>query len=144
MRVAVIGGGVVGLACAWELAREGAEVVEFEMHESGMVIAALSDDGLAPYRRLADVLRRLGYEGGVDELDGPAAAELEPALDGDRVARALHTRLDRYVRPEELTAGLASSLRRMGVTIHEGRRVDALEEVSADKVVVAAGLGSGG
>src|SRR5436190_8623754 len=191
MRVAVIGGGVVGLACAWELAREGAEVVvlerakvgagvssgnagwvcptlssplpapgmvreglhqllhggeafvlrprvdptfvrwlwtfwrhcspaafetgtrallelnrrtmelydryraegvEFEMHESGRVIAALSEQGLAPYRRLAALLRRLGYEGEVEELDGADAAKLEPALG---VECALHARLDR-------------------------------------------------
>lgn len=135
--------------------RYRAEGVEFEMHESGLVIAALSEAGLAPYLRLVDLLRRLGYEGGVDELDGAAAAELEPALDAERVARALHAPLDRHVRPEQLTAGLAASLRASGVEIHEGCRVESLrphrggwllgslgDERWAEKVVVAAGLGS--
>src|SRR5437763_1759249 len=34
MKIAVIGGGVIGLACAWELTRGGADVV---VHESGTV-----------------------------------------------------------------------------------------------------------
>jgi D-amino-acid dehydrogenase len=241
MRVAVVGAGVVGLACAWELARAGAEVdvyeagalgggvsqgnagwicpsissplpapgmvreglsqllhrkgafvirpradptfarwlwsfgshcntaryeegtkallglnrrtmelydryrdegVQFEHHETGLVIAALSKAGLASYSRLTQLLRRLGYPGEVDELDGAAAARLEPALDGHLVACALHARLDRHVRPESLTAGLAASLRRMGATIHEHHRIESLDELEADKIVVAAGLGS--
>src|SRR5919197_2830648 len=163
MKVAVVGGGVVGLACAWELARGGAEVelidagtvgggvsrgnagwvcpsissplpapgmvregllqlvrrkgafvirpsidpslarwlwtfkshcsieafeagtrallelnrramevydryrdegVEFEMHETGLVVAALSEGGLAPHRSFAQLLERLGYDKG--------------------------------------------------------------------------------
>jgi D-amino-acid dehydrogenase len=241
MKVAVVGGGIVGLACAWELVRDGAEVdvyeagtlgggvsrgnagwicpsissplpapgmvreglsqllhrkgafvirpradptfvrwlwsfgshcnvaryeegtkallelnrttmelydryrdegVRFEQHKTGLLIAALSEAGLASYSRLTQLLRRLGYEGQVQELDGAAAARLEPALDGDRVAVALHARLDRHVRPESLTAGLAGSLRRMGATIHEHHRIESLDELAADKIVVAAGLGS--
>jgi D-amino-acid dehydrogenase len=100
--------------------------VEFEMHESGLVIAALTEDGLAPYRGL----RRMQEVG----------AEIEPALDSSAVAGVLHGTVDRYVRPETLTAGLARSLREAGAEIREHERIDSLREVDGDKVVIAAGL----
>jgi D-amino-acid dehydrogenase len=112
------------------------------MHEDGLLIAALSEAGLSPHRQFAQLLHRLGYEGAIDELDAAAAAELEPALDRERIAGALHTRLDRHVRPESLTAGLARSLRAAGATIHEHYPVESLDHVRADRVVIAAGLGS--
>jgi D-amino-acid dehydrogenase len=127
----------------------------FEMHQTGLVVAALTPEGLEPYRRLAKLLRRFGYEGGVVELDGRAAAHVEPALDGAAVSSALHAELDRHVRPEELTAGLAQSLRDLGVDIREGWPVTSLQrrsggwslrarrgDLHAEKVVVAAGLGA--
>src|SRR5439155_6013316 len=100
--------------------------VEFEMHETGLVLAGLTDRGLAPYRGL----RRM-------EEVGP---EIDPALDGSAVAGVLHGTVDRHVRPETLTAGLARSLREAGAEIREHQRVHSLRDVSADKVVVAAGL----
>ena len=82
-----------------------------------------------------------------------ALAALEPALDRARVGTGLYARVDRFVRPEELTAGLAERLRAEGVEIHEGcelrtlaRRTGgwALETTSgpmaAQRIVVAAGL----
>jgi D-amino-acid dehydrogenase len=100
-------------------------------------------------------LRELGHAGEIDELDGPEAALVEPALDASTVECALHARIDRYVRPEELTAGLAESLRELGAEIREGSQVSSLRptnggwvlrsahgDLRADKVVVAAGLGS--
>ena len=36
----MIGGGVVGLACAWELAREGAEVVVLERAKVGAGVSS--------------------------------------------------------------------------------------------------------
>jgi len=100
--------------------------VEFELHETGLVLAVLTDEGLAPYRGL----RRMKEVG----------AEIEPALDGSAVVGVLHGTTDRYVRPETLTAGLANALREAGAEIREQARVDSLREVSADKVIVAAGL----
>jgi D-amino-acid dehydrogenase len=100
--------------------------VEFEMHETGLVLAGLTDEGLAPYRGLHRM-----------EEVGP---EIEPALDGSAVAGVLHGAVDRYVRPETLTAGLAKSLREAGAEIREHRRIHSLREVEADKVVIAAGL----
>jgi D-amino-acid dehydrogenase len=127
----------------------------FEMHDTGMVVAALGRPGLEPYLRVARLLRDFGYQGRIDELTGEAAAQLEPALDPSAVPCALHARLDRYVRPESLLAALANALRERGVPVHEGVRVQSLArrrpgwtlhsahgETHADKVVVAAGLGA--
>ena len=95
--------------------------VAFEMHTAGLVVAARTPGGLDLYRRTFQRLRELGYEGGsIDELDAAALAALEPALDPARVGAGLHARVDRFVRPEQLTAGLAERLRADGVEIHEG------------------------
>ena len=71
------------------------------------------------------------------------------------MAAGLHARVDRFVRPEELTAALAARLRGEGVEIREGCELRGLtrrhgswllqadEPVTADRVVVAAGLGDG-
>jgi D-amino-acid dehydrogenase len=114
--------------------------VDFELHRQGLVIAARTRDGLAPYRRLA---RLLPYD--VREV----GAELEPALAPS--VHALYAEVDRHVRPESLTAGLARSLAAAGVVLHEHRRVAAVErrgrewivgDLAAPSVVVAAGVGS--
>lgn len=128
--------------------------VAFEMHTAGLVVAARTPGGLDLYRRTFQRLRELGYEGGsIDELDAAALAALEPALDRARVGAGLHARVDRFVRPEQLTAGLAERLRADGVEIHEGCEVRTLARrdggwalettsgpVAAQRLVVAAGL----
>jgi D-amino-acid dehydrogenase len=128
--------------------------VVFEMHSAGLVVAARTPGGLDLYRRTFQRLRELGYEGGsIDELDAGALAALEPALDRARVLAGLHARVDRFVRPEQLTAGLAERLRAEGVEIHEGRALRTLARrtggwdlettagpVAAQRVVIAAGL----
>jgi D-amino-acid dehydrogenase len=128
--------------------------VPFEMHTAGLIVASRTRHGLQTYRTLFDKLRQLGHDGGsVEELDGDAVASMEPALDPARVVRALYAAVDRFVRPEELTAGLASSLRASGTEVREGcellelgRRNGAVELRTAtgieraDRVVVAAGL----
>ncbi|HKH17901.1 MAG TPA: FAD-dependent oxidoreductase [Solirubrobacteraceae bacterium] len=129
--------------------------VAFEMHTAGLVVAARTPGGLDLYRRIFRRLRELGYEGGaIDELDAASLASLEPALARDRVVAGLHARVDRFVRPEELTAGLAERLRADGVEIRAGSELRSLErrdggwslELSAGspltvgRVVVAAGL----
>jgi D-amino-acid dehydrogenase len=100
--------------------------VNFEMHETGLVLAGLTDEGLAPYRGL----HRMKEVG----------AEIEPAVDGSAVVGVLHGTIDRYVRPETLTAGLATALREGGAEIREHTRVESLRDVGGEKVVVAAGL----
>jgi D-amino-acid dehydrogenase len=128
--------------------------VSFEMHSAGLVLAARTRKGLDSYSAIFQQLRQLGYEGGaIDELDATALASLEPALDPTRIVGGLHATVDRFVRPEQLTAGLAASLRADGVEIRErctltafARQNGALAlETSggrelADRVVVSAGL----
>ena len=128
--------------------------IDFEMYESGLLVVARTRAGLEHYRHIFDRLRALGYDGGEPvELDGAALAELEPAVDRANVAAGLHARIDRYVRPETLTRGLAERLRQEGVEVIERSDVTGLRpegggwaivtaegERRADKVVVAAGL----
>ncbi len=130
------------------------EELRFEMHATGLVIAARSVAGLHHFRSLFRRMRELGYEGSEpDEFDGEALAQLEPALDRRAVVAGLHARIDRYVRPETLVAALAERLRSENVRVverceltHIRRRGQgwALEtatgELGADRVVVAAGL----
>jgi D-amino-acid dehydrogenase len=130
--------------------------IRFEMHSTGVLIVARTLAGLHHYREVFRRLRALGYEGaGPVELDGSGLAELEPALDGGNLEAGLHAQVDRYVRPEELTDGLADRLRNEGAQILEGREVSDLRsdadgwtlatdagEIRAQKVVVAAGLPS--
>ena len=128
--------------------------VAFEMHTAGLVVAARTPAGLDLYRRTFQRLGELGYDGGsIDELDAGALAAVEPALDRTRVVAGLHARIDRFVRPEQLTAGLAEHLRGDGVEIREGCELRTLARrtagwvlettsgaVAAQQVVVAAGL----
>jgi D-amino-acid dehydrogenase len=128
--------------------------VAFEMHTAGLVVAARTPGGLDLYRRTFRRLRELGYDGGsIDELDAEWLAALEPALDRHEVVAGLHARVDRFVRPEQLTMGLAERLRGDGVEIHEGCELRTLARtaggwalettsgpVAAGRLVVAAGL----
>jgi D-amino-acid dehydrogenase len=128
--------------------------VRFEMHATGLVIAARTAGGLRHFRDLFRRLRELGYEGGEpQELGRDELVRLEPALDPRNVAAGLHARVDRYVRPESLTAGLAERLRAEGVAVAERQELRELRpagggwlletaggEVRADRVVLAAGL----
>ncbi len=128
--------------------------VEFEMHATGLVIAARSADGIRHFTEIFQRLRELGYEGGEsDELDADTLVDLEPALDRHAVAAGLHARVDRYVQPETLVRGLAARLRADGVRLVENCPLVALSrrngewrlsttagEERADRVVVAAGL----
>jgi D-amino-acid dehydrogenase len=130
------------------------EGIDFEMHATGLVVAALTNDGLEHYSRIFESLHDLGYRGGdVKGLDGPALHELEPALDPNGVAGGLHAVVDRHVRPETLTAGLAAKLRADGVEIREHSELTGLhgrggrwqlraggEAFDVDRVVVAAGV----
>jgi D-amino-acid dehydrogenase len=131
--------------------------IRFEMHATGLLIVARTVAGLRHYTEVFRRLRELGYEGGEpDELGGDSLVELEPALDARNVEAGLHARVDRYVRPEELTSGLADKLREEGAEILEKREVVDLRssangwalttdagEIHAEKVVVSAGLPSG-
>ena len=98
---------------------------------------------------------RFGYDGQIATLDPAEACELEPALDVRRITGGMHTLIDRYVRPESLTAGLAADLRGRGIEVREGVSVTGMRAhedsvrvltddgpLAADRVVVAAGPSS--
>jgi D-amino-acid dehydrogenase len=100
--------------------------VRFEQHETGMLVVARDRTGLGWFETLYDELVRLGFDGDIEPLDAGAATAVEPAL-GDGVGAALRTTVDRYVRPETLTGGLADYLEgRRGTAVRAGARVDAL------------------
>ena len=123
--------------------------ISFESHGAGLLLAARTREKLASYRELFGELRSLG---GIAfrELTSAEAREAEPSL-SPSLAGAILTELDRWVRPESLTAGLAGWLRRHGVLVHEGVAVTSVAgsrvetdggPVTCDRVVVAAGTAS--
>ena len=119
-----------------------ADGVELELHDSGMVVAALTEEGLDEYASMLSEAKEAGYEGDVSVLDAGALRELEPAV-GDAVVGGVHAPAERYVRPESLTQGLTEALRRGGAAVNEGAEVTRLDDLDADAVVVAAGVWSG-
>jgi len=96
--------------------------VEFEEHAAGLLAVARRDDGLHWFDLVFDELRALGFEGGLDRLDGDGARALEPAL-GPAVGVATRTTLDRHVDPTSLAGGLAAWLADNGAEVREQARV---------------------
>lgn len=127
------------VADLWELRDDG---VEFELHESGMLVAALTEAGLEEYAGMLQDAEAAGYHGPVRVLDGKEAREVEPAV-GEAVIGAVHAPAEQYLRPESLSRGLADRLRKSGAEIREGADVRDLGELDADAVVLAAGAWSG-
>jgi D-amino-acid dehydrogenase len=130
--------------------------VRFEMHRSGLMLVATTPAGLASYTDLFRRLRSLGFGGEIVELEANEACDLEPALARGGIVGGVRAVIDRYVRPESLTLGLASHLAEHGVEVREETevrdlaaadgaiRIDtAAGPLAADRVVVAAGATSG-
>jgi D-amino-acid dehydrogenase len=129
--------------------------VAFEMHASGLVVVAKAPEKLNTYRESFAEMRRLGHDAGLVELDLDELIEAEPALDRATVRAGMRATVDRFVRPESLSAGLAVWLRAHGADLREGWPVASLARDGAgwrvagaagadrfDRVVVATGLGS--
>jgi D-amino-acid dehydrogenase len=129
--------------------------VEFEMHQSGLLIATLSKETLEEYVELLDDARVAGYAGEVELLGKEELLRLEPAL-SDAVAGGVYAKDDLHVRPDTLISGLASYLVASDVSILENTEVYGLEpagkgewlvstsreKLAAERVVVAAGMWS--
>lgn len=124
--------------------------LEFEAHGAGLLLATLTPAKRTSYGELFAELRALGFEGGVSELSATEAREAEPSL-SPSMAGAVLTEVDRWVRPESLTAGLAAWLREHGAELREGVTVEGVAggrvetaggPVPCDRVVVAAGVTS--
>ncbi|MDX6584937.1 MAG: D-amino-acid dehydrogenase [Solirubrobacterales bacterium] len=126
--------------------------VEFEMHADGMLFAAHTEAALEEELAALRHQQALGYRGSVEVLDRAAAREREPAL-ADGVVGGIFAAMERHVRPETVTRGLAEHLRTAGAEIREGvtvRRVVAhaggwtLEcdgaDVRTERVVLAGGV----
>ena len=129
--------------------------VAFEMHRSGLLVAAHTDAGLRPYAETFAELRRRGHDGQVATLSAGAARELEPSLAPSGIAGALHARVDRYIRPESLAAGLAARAAERGAVLRHDAPVTAIARrdggfelttpagpVRARRIVIAAGTAS--
>jgi D-amino-acid dehydrogenase len=126
-----------------DLAELRAAGVEFELRETGMIVAALTEPGLEEYAAMLQDAEAAGYEGPVRVLNGQEAREVEPAV-GEAVIGAVHAPSERYVRPESLSQGLADWLRANGADVREDAEVTDVQELETDAVVLAAGAWSGG
>ena len=128
--------------------------IRFEMHQSGLLLVGTTAAGLSSYADLFRRLRTLGFTGETVELGPDEARALEPGL-ASGLAGGVQAVIDRYVRPESLTQGLARYLAEQGVEIREeievhdltaangGVRIEtAAGPFAADRVVVAAGATS--
>ena len=140
-----------------ELDRMRSAGVAFEEHRAGLLAVARDRAGLRWFDATFEALRRHGFEGSLEAMDGAGARELEPSL-SDLVGWAVHTRIDRHVAPESLVSGLVAHARARGVVVFEHARVHALgragdgwvlvgeagELARADLVVLASALGTPG
>lgn len=131
--------------------------VEFEMHSTGLLIAALSEEALEEAVEEHYEVEKAGYESETELLDSEAVRHREPAL-SNRVAGGLYLKNERHVRPESLTSGLVDYLTASGAEILENTEVRALardgrhgwrihtsqDEIEADGVIVSAGVWSAG
>jgi D-amino-acid dehydrogenase len=115
--------------------------VEFELHSTGMLVAALTEPGLDEFAAMLTEAEEAGYEGPVRVVSGDEARELDPAL-SEAVIGGVHAPSERYVRPESVSNGLTAWLRANGAAVEENTQVDDLDELDADAVVVAAGAWS--
>ena len=139
-----------------ELATDG---VQFEYSESGLLMAYHDFDEAEATRKEVELVAAAGVTSGTascHELNEAELYEREPMLrSGFRFGLFLDE--GRHVRPESVTAGLASSLRASGVEIHEAvtatgfrsekQRVTAIMtskgDLEVNAVVLAAGAHTG-
>ena len=129
--------------------------VEFEMHSTGLLIAALSQEALEEVVEEHYEVEKAGYENETELLDHDAVRHLEPAL-SDHVAGGLHLKAERYVRPESFTSGLVDYLAASDVEVLENTEVRTLarngrhgwrihtsrDELEAEGVIISAGVWS--
>lgn len=124
--------------------------IAFESYGAGLLVVALGPEKLGEYAQLLGDLRALGHAGDHSVLAGDEARDVEPSL-SPQVSGGVLTEVDRWVRPETLTAGLAERLRADGAEIRENVEVTAISghsvetsagPVTCDRAVVAAGIAS--
>jgi glycerol-3-phosphate dehydrogenase len=157
--VAVIGGGVVGCACAAELARRGADVLLAEAENGLALWASGTNSGILHTGFDSEpgaletelILRAVSLR---DRVDAPllrcgALMRDAPAEYPRNGVEAVRDGVDLFIPgewvtdPVVFTHALAAQARAHGARIEVGRRVEDPRELDADVVVNAAGLGGG-
>ncbi|AKT50262.1 glycine oxidase ThiO [Arsenicicoccus sp. oral taxon 190] len=156
--VIVLGGGVVGLACAWELARRGSTVELWDptpgqgaSHAAGGMLAPVSEASydeqellgllLDSHRLWPDFAARLGSASGIDpELQQTGALHVGLDLDDARQVWRAAELLDRYDLPYSRLS--TRELRRLSPALAPGARTALLVEsdLSVDNRLVVQGL----
>jgi sarcosine oxidase len=177
MRIAIVGGGVMGLAAARALARRGAGVTLYEQYEIG------NDRGSShgtsrifrvsyPQARWARLVlealplwRELEEESGETLLQPGGTLDLRPPrenVDALAAAGARHELLDpaeierrwpiradgehglyqpdgAVIRADRAVAAFRAGAESAGAELHEGTRIERVEELEADRVILTAG-----
>ena len=109
-----------------------ADGIEFDLYKQGMLIAARDAEQARAELAKLEPMRAYGYDLPEDVLSGEELRAVEPAL-SEQVGGAALVTQHWHVRPDSFTAGIATKLRAMGVTIVEGAEVNDFS-VSAGKV----------
>ena len=116
-----------------------ADELGVELHTRGtLLVARDTDEAEALERELAF---RAKHDLPVERLLPSAARRLEPAL-APTIRLALHVPDDHAVDPRAVVAALSQRVRDAGVDVREHTPVSSLDDLDADKVVVAAGAWS--
>ncbi|MFM7553271.1 MAG: NAD(P)/FAD-dependent oxidoreductase [Actinomycetota bacterium] len=129
--------------------------VPFEMHGGGILVLGKTAKGISWFAPVFEDLRKVGFEGGIEELTPAEARRIEPAL-SDEIGHVIRTTVDRYVQPQSLMRGLADRLVALGHDVREGVAVAGLAPAGdgrwrvatdhgpaeADRVIVASGAQS--
>ena len=132
-----------------------ADGIDFEMHHAGLLFLGLSREAVEHAAEEVELLARFGYRRPAI-LGGNEVRDLEPGLTAS-VAGGFLVEEERHVRPETLTAGLASRLVDNGVEIRSGIDVTGMYRsagtisavatsagsVAANRVLIAAGAWTG-
>ncbi len=118
--VAIVGGGVIGLSCAWRLAQEGLHVAVFERHTCGSGASGDSLGVLMPPTatcreplQLVQLQSLWGYEGFSKELEEASGIDIDYCRCG--LMDSLHSDHRRY----QATAEVESATAHWPARIHE-------------------------
>lgn len=131
-----------------------AQGLDFELHPTGLLMVARTDEGAREAQHLVESSAGAGYDGKSDQLDSNELLEVEPALAGG-LAGGVYARDELHVHPEQLIGALLGDAVAKGVTVRDavvdsivpakgGRWTVVTSEgrLEADKVVIAAGYWS--